>query len=914
MDAKRIGTGAGAPSSAPLSVVPGERVRRNDRAPVDPQDLVIRTQLSVPQRAPWFTSRRRLLAMLDAGRQLPLILVSAAAGTGKTALIADWITSRGETGAAGWVTLSATHEELWPLILTCMQRHGIEVPAMPAGTASGLEPAALISLGATLSLQPRPLTIVLDGYELASIRTTEDLDFLLRCSAGGLRLVIVTRVDLPIRLYRYRLEGSLLEVRDRDLAFDDSEAGILLEASGLRLRQESVHDLNVRTKGWATGLRFAAQALSGLTDPEAAVGEVVATTSDINEYLLGEVLDAQSREVRELLLITSVPDTLYPSLVEEIAERGRVLSSLTKLNPFLEPVPGAPGCYRYYPFFRDLLRAELAYESPDDLARIQERTGRWFVRQGLLDAGVEHLVRAGRWETAATAVVESMAIERLLVCRDDDPLVRAFDAMPAQPPGSNSCLVRAALALGKGHRAECDKVVAVAREAVEPPGPDPKFAVSVALVDALRARDEHDPAEAERLARRAQRALEELGDPVLDEHPELVVLARTCRGVAQIRGGRLAEASRTLVGSASTATDESPERQQALGYLALVEAVEGRLSQAADNAGLAIEASTESPTRGVLQSTAGEVALAVVSLERCDIDAAESHVRTATSGDDADSVCRGFAAIAEAGVQHAKGHPERALAVLTAVRATLPETDRWLDGRLGVELARLQIASGAAVGALQDLSPVASVDPEASVVIAQAHLYEGHGTAAIASLARARDTEISLHARITSILLEAAHLSRQQSPGRTRGLLDKSLQLAAPERMRRPFHEAPADIQRMLANDQQLASQSTWLTRGATTASASVPGSGTFRSAGSVSARTSVGLEADNLPAVIEPLTTKELEVLGHLAELLSTQEIAAAMFVSVNTVRTHVRNILRKLGVTRRSAAVRRARRLQIV
>jgi LuxR family maltose regulon positive regulatory protein len=177
-----------------------------------------------------------------------------------------------------------------------------------------------------------------------------------------------------------------------------------------------------------------------------------------------------------------------------------------------------------------------------------------------------------------------------------------------------------------------------------------------------------------------------------------------------------------------------------------------------------------------------------------------------------------------------------------------------------------------------------------------------------------REAEVPLHARIASILVDAAQQSRQ-SPVHGQRLLDKSLRLAAPERMRRPFHEATPDLRRMMSRDAHLASLSTWLARGTATAEFGAESRHAAPDIGGpATAHGPACLDSTGLPPVIEPLTTKELEVLGHLAELLSTQEIASTMFISVNTVRTHVRNILRKLGVTRRSMAVRRAHQLGIV
>jgi LuxR family maltose regulon positive regulatory protein len=136
--------------------------------------------------------------------------------------------------------------------------------------------------------------------------------------------------------------------------------------------------------------------------------------------------------------------------------------------------------------------------------------------------------------------------------------------------------------------------------------------------------------------------------------------------------------------------------------------------------------------------------------------------------------------------------------------------------------------------------------------------------------------------------------------------LDRALRLAAPELSRRAFREAPEDIWRLLRQHDELHARHAWLTdrQPRTSAHDQVPGR---RDAGHVG-------PSDQPRRIYEPLTDKESEVLGHLSELLTTEEIAAVMFISVNTVRTHVRNILRKLAASRRNEAVRRARALRLI
>lgn len=153
--------------------------------------------------------------------------------------------------------------------------------------------------------------------------------------------------------------------------------------------------------------------------------------------------------------------------------------------------------------------------------------------------------------------------------------------------------------------------------------------------------------------------------------------------------------------------------------------------------------------------------------------------------------------------------------------------------------------------------------------------------------------------RVAASLAECARLLRAGAPVQAHRAVVEALQLARPVTLRRPFHEASVPVRQLIQQDRQLASAHAWL----------------FERTGPAAPRprTRPGGDA-RPPAPIEQLTEKETEVLGHLAALLTTEEIAAEMYISVNTVRTHVRNILRKLGVTRRNAAVRVARAHELI
>jgi LuxR family maltose regulon positive regulatory protein len=244
-------------------------------------------------------------------------------------------------------------------------------------------------------------------------------------------------------------------------------------------------------------------------------------------------------------------------------------------------------------------------------------------------------------------------------------------------------------------------------------------------------------------------------------------------------------------------------------------------------------------------------------------------------------------AIVQARLSRAQDDLRGALSVLEGVRGEVAATPDWVTDQLCLEQAVMRLALGGAERAVGGLDALARPpDLRGALVRAQARMDQDPGLSLDGQLSSLLVPAQPLQALVAGWLLEAANLLRGGEVDRARVALERSLRLAAPERLRRPFREAPAEVADLLADELRRAGHARWL-------DSTRP-----------SAPRHVG----------EPLTARELEVLGYVADLLSTEEIAATMYVSVNTVRTHVRSILRKLGVSRRNEAVRRARELSLI
>lgn len=856
--------------------------------------------------------RPSLLQMLDRSDDCSFVLVSAPAGTGKTALVAEWVAAGGEQDSTAWITFEGTDAAFWPGLFGCLESLGVAVsPDTVRRNEGALDRQVRRTVAEAVCGHPARLTVVVDGYDLLSADVAEDLDFLLRHTGDRLRLVMATRSDPVLPLYRYRLDDTVVEVRMSDLAFTDEEAGELTLRAGLTLTPDSVHALNLRTKGWAAGLRFGAQLLRLRPEPDHAVAEIVGDTGNIAEYLVGEVLAAQSPDVRALLLATSVPDTIQPGLAEALAgpTAERTLNLLTRDNVLIEPVSGCPGCYRYHPLFRDLLRAVLAYESPDEMRRLQRTAAEWYAHDGQVTASVGHFVAIEAWEEAAAEVVDDLAVGQLLLDDSTSALTRSLRSIPSELEDPASTVVRATLALGAGDTTGFTNELAQVRtEPGEPSGSHPWATnVAVRVLEAVGAQASEDPGEAMSLATAAEQALEAPArGPKGNSRPELISLVLVSKGIAALRQGRLATADAMFKSGVAAAVSAGSEAVlvECLGYQAVIACCRGKLSRAAKLGDRAIGAAERIGANAADRSAAARIARGWVEMDRYDLRAAADHVQAVERLDLPlrDPIPHAFLALIRARLQVAHGDRLGAVGRLEQAAAGVMDEKGWLGQQLRIELAHVRVAAGEP----EAMAEVACFDdqPEAALVVGLAQLQLGDPDAADAAMSTVLSKRAAVPVQVSGWLVECARRLHDGPSVRAHAALHRALTLASQEGVRRPFHEAPSVVRQLLVRDKQLSAEHEWLFEISTAPSRRL----------SVQKGALTSAPAGPPAPVFEELTEKEMEVLGHLANLLTTEEIAGVMYISVNTIRTHVRNILRKLGVSRRNAAVRRARELGLL
>jgi LuxR family maltose regulon positive regulatory protein len=865
---------------------------------------VIRSRTESPELPDVVVDRARLLDMLDRGARGSLTVVSAPAGTGKTVVVTQWLASRHLPGPLIWISLAqdADATQLWARLASAV-RHAPSLDANDVPDPSAGFDDFLTHLASAIAASPEPVVLILDCLQELPVDAAGDLHELLVASVGQLRLITLSRAEPQLPLHLYRLNESLIEIRTADLAFTGAEASELLKVRGFSFPPDVVDELLVRTRGWVTGVLAAATSLARSDGMASHVNRFDDNGAEsFADYLVTEMLEAQTPTVRDLLMRTCVVDCLRPGLIEVLAgpHAPRAMAALTRENVLMEELPDSPGWYSYNPVFRELLESRLIRETPAKATRLHIAAARWFAAQGLMHDAVSTAAEVDAWDEAARLVVENLGVTQLLSECGGGDLQSLFSDLPHRSTSTAILLVRAALALNEQDYEACSDLLNRAKRKYAKSTDFPRaHLLTFEVLSSLRAARAAAPVdEVVAVIARARRLLE--SDDAAPGTRELLVLLQDTAAEVLLADGRLS-ATATACRRAISASDGEllPGQVTCMGRLALIAAFSGfcrraiRLGERAD----ALQRTT--PVPSTAWSALPSIALAWAYTETGEISRAADHVSVASRiatqlpwlGGGA--LVRAVEAVVRARIRRARGDLARARTVLADALSHSDELPAWLNDQLVAEQARGEILRGRDRAALE-LTESLSCDESDAVRLlrTEVELICGDVASGPDSLpvVRARD---DLLRRVEKALLEALHAARRRDDRSCAEAIERALRLAAAEHLRRPFRESAEPVRNVLAARSDLTARHPWL---ADEQSTSHP-----------------DIDEDHENAmqqapVIEPLTDKERQVLTLLSQLLTTEETAAAMFVSVNTVRTHVRNILRKMGVAGRNEAIRRA------
>ena len=826
-------------------------------------------------------------------------LVTGGPATGKTVTVAQWFATLAPV-AREWVTLDAGDdrpERFWLAFVLALERAVPGAFAQAAAAAADvhrLPPEFLGRLLTAWSAVTDPLVIVLDDvHHLRSPQIAEDLGFVVEHLPGRSRMLLTSRVDPQLPVSRWRGRGWLAEVRQRDLALTLPETAELFTALGEhRLAASDVERLWRRTEGWAGGLRLAAVGLKDRADVSAAVAEFSGRTPVVADLLAEELLHRVPKEVSEFLLRTSVADVLDAELCDALSGRSDSAEVLRRMEADLQFVMATgPGrdTWRYHPLLAEMLRSELQTHRPGRGARPESPGRRHLAGAGRRDAGaVRCLLAAGDTDRAFSIVFEA-AYGRYDL--GDLPGVVAFVNLFPRELVTESAFRMLTYTLVLGMSGQLDEAYAWVQRARARIGDDPEArAEDVAILDTLRllmfsitaaAGDEIDA------GRRAVEAVEaglDLG-PIGGR-----VRINLVRGYLLVDKPDQADS----VLHAGSPGDEIAALLYAPALAARIALRHGRLSEAERQATAALQAARAFGLDihgGVAEA---HLALAGVLIDRNELVDATAALRRVDEILQVNPPARAYQVL----LRLEKARVAAALDDFDDVFATLREAGQLiahlprsaLQHLVDAAAARWHLQAGQARQAEELIAALPEGSPAHTLLRARLDLACGRFDAVRARLGRARPG--TMRDRLTGELLLAR--AAIESGDDARGHVTAAVGLAAPERLVRVFLDEGPAVAR--------------LARAAADSLGTEPGTDLSVALGSPPRPRGTPRPSTAI------LTDRELSVLRFTPSRLTNAEIARECLMSVNTVKTHLKSIYAKLGVTSRAETVERARLLGLL
>jgi LuxR family maltose regulon positive regulatory protein len=858
-------------------------------------------------------SRPHLLERLRAGLDRKLTLVSAPAGFGKTTLVAEGLAD--VERPVTWLSLDENDNDparFLAYFLTALQQvdPGIGQAAQVMLQAPQPPPpeALLTSLLNDVASTPDAFVLVLDDYHLIqTLPIHQQLVFWLEHQPPQMHLVIATRQDPPLPLSRLRARDQIADIRQTDLQFTVEETSdFLRRVMALDLEPGDIAALQRRTEGWIAGLQLAALSLQGRDDAHQLVASFSGSHRYVLDYLIEEVFQQRSLGMQDFLVKTSILDRLTAPLCDAVTGRDDshdVLLGLDRGNLFLVRLDESRQWYRYHRLFRDLLRTQ---GQPVERVPLHLSAARWYAQHGFLDEAMNHALAAEDWDEAERLAEPAAAFA---INQGRYATVgRWLDAMPEERLRVSSGLATlkgwALLSVGQFDAAETWATLAEDLLTAD------ALPVSRALLTCLQTYVAYAKLDIPRVIELAHQtlALLEEGDPyglrgaalanLASVHMvmgELPAATQTFRQMARLgqEGGHLI----SLVGAWSS--------------LALLLHLQLEPREALTLCRQAIERAMGPRGKPLPLAGQAHIVLGTIAYERNELETAREHlvqgVALARQAGPSSGVVQ--AAFTLAWIQALAGEREAALTTASgtsqaASQFNLPLIDAYVaacEADLSLRLGDVQAAGSwvETAGLSPADTPQFAREGEyftlARLLLAQDRPAEAHALLAnLEAFAQARGLRRSL---LTVYILRARAERGLGQEAEALAALETALDLAAPAGYVRAFLDDGAAVQDLIPGVRPAAPAFVDLVLAAFPGEQPAP-------------RPAVPPSS----ALVEPLSQRELEVLGLVARGLTNREIAERLFITVGTVKTHVHNIYGKMGVRGRTQAAARARELGLL
>jgi len=898
------------------------------RRPVTPSKRVQRPQLM-----------RRLAEGRSAGR--PLTLVSAPAGFGKTMCVSDWVSTLDVPVV--WLSLDADDDDpgrFFTYLIAALQQLnedlGREIGSV---LRSGqLPPGDILSatlINDVLAWKDRGVLVLDDFHVIQDRFILQVLEKLIANLPQSLHIVLIMREDPPLPLARLRANNQLTEVRASDLRFSDREAEQFLnDVLGLALSPIDIAALEDRTEGWIVGLQLAGFSIRDRANPSSFIATLSGSQRFILNYLIEEVLNRQSAEIRQFLLQTSILDKLNGEVCNAVTGRTdgpQLLARVLNANLFLIPLDDEQRWYRYHHLFADLLR-DLQRAQHIDQVELHRRASQWYAQAGLPDEAIQHALAAADY-ALAVQLIEIHATD-LLMQWQSKTVEGWLQAIPSEwsrhSPRTN--LAFAWMHLFRGNFEQVAPYVArlveiFASSEIE----DPAILAEWLALQATLINAQGKPTESLALAEQALRIVPEQNATVRSQ----IYLAISGAYQQLDDYQRAVEAYQQLIQYGRSAANLIVEMSGVSG-LALLALQHGQLHFAYNLASQGIErmerSGTLPPIAAAMYGELGEVCYQWNQIEQarhCFQRAVEVSVLSGFS--DAEAY---FGVVRSRLLQIEGDLDGAAREIQTVVDLMQTSAPAAVREEVIAQQVRVLLAQDRLTTAENVLQPWATFAPgklsihdldTARTITYPRGLIANSALRVMLHRSQAAHDVASLHAgieladRLVDLVVQGQYLPialvalllrarLQATLGNDRASLTDSLtalELAEPEGCILIFlEEGPAIMPLLQAVADRAATPDRLKTYARELLAA-------FPAADRAAALAEISVAADQL---IEPLSKRELEILRLIGEGHSNQEIADRLVITLHTVKKHSSNIFAKLGVTSRTQAVARARQLQLL
>ena len=845
-------------------------------------------------------TRSLLLDRITAGAGQRLTVVVGSAGSGKSVLLSNWVAAR-PPGVTSWLSCDKADADPVRFWSGFIEAPRAVLPEFGADAAELLALDSAMSADVTALLAndamklPAGMAIIVDDFQAAATAVAGDMtDLVERWPAGNAQLVLASRNDPPVRLHRLRLAGELCELRDDDLSLSLAETGDLLANFGVEMGAAELALLHQRSEGWAAAVQMAALSLRAADDPARVARALDVRSHLISEYFIAEVLNQQPPELARFLLDTSVLGELTAGSCAAVSGRpdaARLLRDIDVANLFLVPLDDERTIFRYHHLVRQVLRAELRARGSVRERALQLRAGEWFESTGDTRRATRHFL-AARQADRALALLQDRVVPDFL----RDPIAPSpLDMSMVDPElladAPERMLGLAADLLLSGDLDRGGGYLDAIERAQPPIPPGSRLAARFATMRAFQYGQAGRLTEAVTAAQRVrdiqQRA--QLSDEWHAAIPLILLRVYPCLD-------DFAAVEREA--AAALAQPGLPEPARLI-LVPSARALAWFLAWLTDAAAAATAAEWDARRLGFDRHFFAVDYLRVLAglaLERRNLSAAERLAERAVAISEAGRPIFEFLTLLDrARIWAARGQIREALTTVAAARRALAEPSAALWAQADELEAQIRLALGDARGAAELAAGVPATRRD--LLLARIALATGNHQAAQQHLQRPALGSLTTRDRLVRQILLAAAAIERGDPAAD-GILGGAVQRARQEGFVNTLVSTAPQVTGYLVEHAARMRSDPYLEQVITAA---------------LDVRAAQPDRAEYRQLIAEPLTTAELRILKLLPTSTYLQ-IAATLYISRNTVKTQLRSIYQKLGVTSRSEAVERAVDLRLL